>query len=774
MDGRRFNKCEMPDIVEMRGGYANNAPVFHSDCCAHCADVSVPTDLTCTGCGIKVHSACMSFKDGVCDVCRYAAHKLGEEPCVCCGKRLDCVDATWGDAPPGTKATYAMPGIFLYYGRTFVRAEEAPVQYAPDELDPPLWRDNPRAVVLAKNPNQVFEYDDIEGGGRRPFVVYSSAGTFVSRPCGVHSFCATAVTQIPPTDSEFTVEVTGKLADLDDSAATDPIFHDTDGKTPAAIGGLRTACTFCDEADGHLVFCLHHALNPEGCGPCAIRGLKPSEPRMKTFTKSDKPFHPFCAARAGLRRATHASGVGLVCDEGTFFNTQCLPCAPIDGSRDNSVRACARAQHPGVNSTLASERTVTLRPNHGLAPVYGDCFPEYKSVPRPPPPPPPQRTRPPQSSPPRQGDVGDLGLAPLGSCYPMQTEAEAAAAVAKVMASTAAAPDPASAPAAAPPPAAAAPASASRRRAAAAAPAPAPASAPKRRAAASSARYEEDTSDSEDESEAATPAGYESEDDDGQRTKPAAAKPARKGGRSAAKPAGGRSAAKPAGGRSAAKPAGGRSAAPKPRTPKAVKGIVKASSSKAGKSEKEKKAWVYSEICKSSSAPVPTIAEVLAELNLPRRDFKIPVKPGESEIFNSYEPEIVGEGKVKDYPPNRVAEWQYFTGYSTTDSGFFEEWPVIRCTTRDKGEPIEYEIVSGKLGKRPYSEMNPEKDVVRILGEHARHHCLKHLLQILHFMRGSGKKPPTVRECLNAKKGVFKAHKVSWNEVSVRQKFDDA
>ena len=496
------------------------------------------------------------------------------------------------------------------------------MQYASDALDLPLWRDNPRAVALAKNRTRSSS-TTTSRAGRRSFVVYSSAGT-VSRPCGVYSL-RDRRPQIMPTDSEFTMEVTGRLADLDESASRIRSTTRTATRPPPSACGrpapsaTRPMATWFapPRAQPRGVRNVRHprlGLPNRGCNDLTVRQAVPPVLRG---ARRPPARHPRVGRRAGVRRAP--------------FNTQC-PVRP-----DRRIAGQLRAGLRGRSTPASTARSPRAHRHSAPKPRAGAgvrrLLPGAQSVPRPPPPPPPQRTRPPQSSaqrsrpppspprqssPPRQGDVGDLGLAPLVS-LPHADRSRGRRGRGHVMASTAAAPDPA------PPPPLPLPPRLPRRAAAPAAaprlpPPPLPPPAPGFRAAAPPLPLRlppgsRRAAASPRATRRIPPTLRTRRGGDARRLRErgrrrAAAKPAQRAGEGwpgAAKPAGA-VARRPAGvGARQSWQDGARRRAADAQSGQAL-GKHR---HRAGGSTREQHV-VYSEICASSSASVPTIAEVLA------------------------------------------------------------------------------------------------------------------------------------------------------------------
>lgn len=279
----------------LTNGTRNEVVQSHPHACQHCGFYGIPADVTCTKCGVRAHSQCLEFREGLCGLCSAGEDEHATQ-CALCQRddpRTDRQDAT-------DRLTKQV----AYYGRHWTRSsdDEALLRAAGYEVL------DPESVCIDRGP---VRRRHLKQGGACKMAIRHDGAMWTSDPVVVHTWCALCLFQISPREGDeawadhiamrletpLRLEVGHSGRDLHDDR--DVFHHRATCNTHA--------CLFCDDDKGWTTYCVYHQFIPSGCPTCRTDTKGVGKRRTSLF------FHPSCAVRHGMQRFGRGGRFGMLC-----------------------------------------------------------------------------------------------------------------------------------------------------------------------------------------------------------------------------------------------------------------------------------------------------------------------------------------------------------------------------------------------------------------------------------------------------------------------------
>ena len=256
-----MHKSKATKIV---GGVRNQVVEWHPDACQHCGVYAEPAESTCRMCGIRVHSRCVTFWGGQCDICRHNVDN--ETRCALCEQEDD--DECWKDA------TDRLVKVGIGWGRT--------------------WRDE-----SGKIRRRVHDIRCLSSRGSTPM----TDGKLTADPLVVHTWCGMCLFQVSPLCPEEWRETI-----LEAIVMPKCIEVGQPNNSMDYCATFEThRCIFCHKKVGWATFCCYHLSHAQGCDLCRDGHVG------TTRTISSNAFHPSCAVRFGMQRFSRKGFFGMLC-----------------------------------------------------------------------------------------------------------------------------------------------------------------------------------------------------------------------------------------------------------------------------------------------------------------------------------------------------------------------------------------------------------------------------------------------------------------------------
>ena len=248
---------------------------------------------------------CLNMNHGVCDLCTWDLVEQ-DEVCALCHK-ADGEHESSSDSGRMVKT-------IAFFGRTW---EEVQVEEEEEDLRGHL------RVILPRSPkaNPVFDWEELPDEKllcKPMYVVEEDGTTFVSKATVVHAWCAMCVTQLSPADEDWTATLAPMVF-----PSHRTMHSNTHGKfnveTMSPCFNAH-ACSFCNEKDGYVVYCLFHMSAGKRSG-------KGCSKRMCSTNQGF--FHPSCAALSGkMQRRVRFKGAtinyGMACKGNPKFMSETI------------------------------------------------------------------------------------------------------------------------------------------------------------------------------------------------------------------------------------------------------------------------------------------------------------------------------------------------------------------------------------------------------------------------------------------------------------------
>jgi hypothetical protein len=287
----------------MVGGSKNTIVEWHTKTCHHCGVYGIPANNHCKECNISAHDQCITFNDGLCDMCQLNVSQM--TPCILCGQS-DPVNLR-------DDSTDRLLKKVVCFGRTWTNATNDSYDIEQSHVQQRLEAQGYIFVNGVFEEHVIYDPRTLPHAGKDKMFARSKNGdTFiVSDPLVVHTWCALCLFQVSPSlEHEWKDTILNELR-----SPTKLPFGSSMNPTKRATFQTHK-CVFCNEQEGWTTFCFYHMSKKAGCTVCR------DGPDLPARWKTLHAFHPSCAVWYGMQRIMRKEGCGMLCFRNKVFRAQ--------------------------------------------------------------------------------------------------------------------------------------------------------------------------------------------------------------------------------------------------------------------------------------------------------------------------------------------------------------------------------------------------------------------------------------------------------------------